>query len=237
MSETEREYLARYDIHHYDVPLTTVDLCIFSLGENALQILLVKRAEHPFQGRWALPGGFIDVRRDSDLEATARRVLDAETGLDSPYLEQLETVGNTRRDPRGWSVTVVYFALVSPEVTHTRARHVSEARWFAVDEAQQLSLAFDHALLLTHALTRLRNKAGYSTLPVHVMPPVFTLAELQRAYEILMGRKVDRKAFRRRIEASGLLEETGEMRREKTRPARLYRVRPGMETHFYARSI
>ena len=234
---SEQDYLASYDIHQFDVPLTTVDLCIFTLREDALQVLVVKRADFPFKDRWALPGGFIDVHQDADLEATARRILTAKTGVSSPYLEQMETIGNAHRDPRGWALTVVYFALVPVSRVKVQTSRVAEAKWAPVEAVEKWDLAFDHVDLLTKAVARLRSKVGYSTLPVHIMPETFTLGELQRAYEIIMGRKVDKKAFRRRIEASGLLEETGEMRRDKTRPAKIYRVKAGMQTFFYTRTI
>ena len=235
--ETEKAFLAAYDIHQFDVPLSTVDLCIFTLRENALQVLAVRRADYPCKDRWALPGGFIDIQQDVDLEATARRILTAKTGVASPYLEQMETVGNAHRDPRGWSLTVVYFALVPVSQVNVQTRRVTEAKWAPVEEVMKWDLAFDHAELLMKGLARLRSKVGYSTLPVHIMPETFTLGELQQAYEIIMDRKVDKKAFRRRIEAAGLLEETGEQRQDKGRPAKVYRVKEGMQTFFYSRTI
>jgi len=234
---SERDYLAAYDIHQFDVPLATVDLCIFTLREDALQVMVVKRADYPFKDRWALPGGFIDVHQAADLEATARRILAAKTGVASPYLEQMETVGNAHRDPRGWALTVVYFALMPVSQVNAQTTQVAEAKWAPVKEVEKWELAFDHADLLAKAVARLRSKVGYSTLPVHIMPETFTLGELQRAYEIIMDRKVDKKAFRRRIEAAGLLEETGEQRQDKTRPAKVYRVKEGMQTFFYTRTI
>ena len=109
---TEKEFLKKYDIHEFDVPLCTVDMTVFSLIDNELNVLLTYRDEHPCKNRWALPGGFIDLYKDKSPEAAAHRKLKEKTGLSSAYLEQVETIGSQKRDPRGWSLTVLYFALV-----------------------------------------------------------------------------------------------------------------------------
>ena len=171
----EREFLEHYNIHDFDLPLVTVDLVIFSIIDQALQVLLVRRGDHPFKGRWALPGGFIDIGQDADLEAAALRKLKEKTAVTSPYLEQLATVGGPTRDPRGWSVTVVYFALIEGEGEPLGP----DARWTAVEGGIPSTLAFDHQSLFDKALARLRNKVAYTALPVHLLPPTFTLTDLQ----------------------------------------------------------
>jgi len=109
---SEKEFLKNYRIHDYDVPLSTVDMTIFSLVDGELNVLLVRRDNYPFKDTWALPGGFINLKKDGSIEAAAHRTLKEKTGLLSAYLEQIETIGSPKRDPRGWSLTVLYFALV-----------------------------------------------------------------------------------------------------------------------------
>lgn len=237
LNKPEKDYLVNYDIHDFDIPLASVDLSIFTIDSKELKVLLVKRAEHPCLGMWSLPGGFVDTKNDSDLEATACRKLEEKTGVKTPYVEQIETVGNKSRDRRGWSITVLYFALIYHVETRNNIDSDNEAQWISVKEAMIMDLAFDHQLLLIKAHERLRSKVSYSTLPVHILPREFTLAELQHAYEIIMGRDVDKKAFRRRIDSANLLVETGETRQDGGRPAKLYRVKKGCKTYFYNRSI
>lgn len=239
MSEfnTEQAYLAAYNIHDYAIPLATVDLCIFSLIDEKLCVLTVQRTEHPFKGYWALPGGFVDVEKDQDLEATALRKLQEKTGVQTPYLEQLETVGNVTRDPRGWSLTVVYFALSPYSQIKVNTEHDSQTTWMDVESTETHQLAFDHLLLIDKAVTRLRSKVSYSTLPIHMMPEEFTLAELQHAYETIMGKKVDKKSFRRRMASADFLVETNRMKKDGGRPAKLYEIKPDLELHYYTRSV
>jgi 8-oxo-dGTP diphosphatase len=237
---TEQEFLQQYDIHAYDVPLTSVDLVIFTLREQALQVLLVKRGEHPCKGKWALPGGFIDVRRDTDLDATALRKLREKTGVDAPYLEQLQGFGSATRDPRGWSATFAYFALIDAQGLSLAHGSGSEAAsWQPVEGlAERLELAFDHAQILATALHRLRNKVEYTSLPVHLLASEFTLSDLQQVYETVLGRKVDKSAFRKRIMEGDFLEEIpGKQRHASNRPAQLYTIRLGHPTVYFARAM
>lgn len=220
-------------------PLTTVDLAIFTVREDALQVLLARRAEAPFDGSWALPGGFIDVGRDADLAACARRKLAEKTGIATPYLEQLGSWGNRRRDPRGWSATHVYFALMSSEgVTLTPGANTSAVRWSAVrDDGVAERLAFDHAELLTAATERLRSKVEYTSLPAFLLPEEFTLGELQRAYEIVLGRPVEKSAFRTRVRSAGLVVEVPRQRTGPNRPAQLYRLKDRRNPVFFPRTF
>lgn len=221
---SEAEFLRDYNIHDYDIPLVSVDLAIFTLHEERLKLLLVKRGDYPQKGKWALPGGFVDVKKDRDMDATALRKLQEKTGVQSPYVEQLESVGSATRDPRGWSVTVVYFALI-PYTAANAAAAVEEAAWVEVDEALARKLAFDHASLLERALQRLRSKVLYTLVPAHLIATPFTLSALQQAYEIILGREVEKKAFRRRLETAGVIEPTGGMDSSSPgRPAALYRL-------------
>ena len=204
-------------------PFVTVDVAILSIREGALCVLLVKRPaqpKEPFPGRWALPGGFVDVERDADLEACARRKLRDKAGVDAPYLEQVGSWGSARRDPRGWSVTNLYFALLPGDVATS-----GDAAWHPIEgDGVRARLAFDHAQLLAAAIARLRSKVEYTSLPVYLVREPFTLGELQRAFEIVLGRAVNKAAFRTRVLSAGLVESTGEWREGATRPAELYRL-------------
>ena len=220
----------------YPKPIATVDLSIFALADTGLEVLLMQRVVEPFAGAWALPGGFIHVDEDQDVEAAAKRVLWDKTGVETPYLEQLQTVGNATRDPRGWSLSIAYVALISADASRLRAG--ANGAWRPVDEATNLPLAFDHVETLTNALTRLRDKVKYTTLPVHLLPVCFTLGELQSVYERILGRTLDKSAFRKRMAEADFVEAIpGEMRRGSNRPAKIYRTRKGYETVFFDRTI
>ena len=235
--QSEKDFLRRYDARTFDRPNCTVDTAIFTVREGRLHVLIVRRDEHPYKGAWALVGGFVDIAGDSDLEGTARRKLKEKTGVDTPYLEQYGTVGNSTRDPRGWSITTVYFALIPTDgLPLNQAGHT--ARWAAVEGTGiKEPLAFDHAEILTGCLRRLRGKVLYTSLPVHLMPPSFSLGELQRVYELILDARLEHKSFRRRILGAGILEETGEFRREAKRPAQLYRLKEKLGTHFFMRNL
>lgn len=236
--QTEEDFLRHYNIREFDVPLVTVDNCIFTLHEGQLKVLLVKRGTFPSKGRWALPGGFIDLKRDEDLEACALRKLREKTGVESPYLEQMKTVGNASRDPRGWSVTTVYFALIPHSDLSGSDQAVEETEWVAVDEVSKRHLAFDHEQLLDAALERLRSKVLYTLLPVHLLPEQFTLTELQRAYEIVMGKPLEKKAFRRRVlNAEVLIQREGGVPEGRGRPAALFSLKPGIREHYFSHQL
>ena len=180
--------------------------------------LPARRSAHagePFPGQWALPGGFVDVALDDDLRACALRKLRDKTAVASPYLEQLGSWGGRLRDPRGWSVTQVYFALLPlASLQPRKGSNAADVRWFAVDAAGAAPtadpLAFDHALILAAAVERLRSKVEYTSLPAFLLSEPFTLPQLQQVYEIVLGRPLDKSAFRTRaLAAPDFLEEAG----------------------------
>ncbi|WP_179403459.1 NUDIX hydrolase [Burkholderia guangdongensis] len=215
--------------HAFPLPYTTVDVVIFTVLENALKVLLVQRpdvAGEAFPGRWALPGGFVDVVADATLEDCARRKLFEKTGVRSPYLEQLGSWGSATRDPRGWSATHVWFALIpAQDVVLAKGANATEVAWFDVDAVtQKRGLAFDHDDILRNAVERLRGKVEYTSLPAFLLSEPFTLPQLQRMYEIVLGRPVDKSGFRTRMLAADFLTEVGFVAGESNRPAIGYRL-------------
>jgi ADP-ribose pyrophosphatase YjhB (NUDIX family) len=236
---SEQEFLAHYNPNLYNRPSTSVDTVIFTVFDGALQVLLVQRGDYPFKGKWSLVGGFIDLEQDLTLEDTAKRKLAEKTGVKTPYLEQCITIGNKHRDPRGWSVTTVYFALLSYEkITLQAGKGASEIKWSPIsNEGVSEDLAFDHHEILKLAIDRLRSKVLYTSLPAYLMPEKFTLRDLQTVYEIILDRQLEVKSFRRRMAKADILEETSQMRQDAKRPARLYRLKDNVETHFFLRNI
>jgi 8-oxo-dGTP diphosphatase len=223
-----------YDVSRFERPSVTVDLSIFTLRRNQLQVLLVKRRHWPFEGMWAMPGGF--VRMDESLEEAARRELEEETGVRDVYLEQLYTFGDPGRDPRTRVITVAYFALISSDHLKLRAAaDAADADWFSATDPPPL--AFDHAHILSYAVTRLRYKLEYSAVGFQLLPAEFTLTELQTAYEIILDEKLDKRNFRRRILQAEILEETGFHRVGEHRPAKLYRFRDDAVAEIKARRL
>jgi ADP-ribose pyrophosphatase YjhB (NUDIX family) len=208
---------------HYEQPGITVDLVIFTVNEDQLKVLLLKRAEAPFSGHWSLPGGFLLV--GESLEAAARRVLQEKTGVEQVYLEQLYTFGKPNRDPRARVITVAYFALIPwSNLDQPESKKVIDLKWSAVDQIPRL--AFDHTEILQCAVQRLRAKVTYSNIVYGLMPEHFRLSELQRMYEIILNDKLDKRNFRKRMFASGLLHETGQKHLNGAhRPAMLYQFK------------
>jgi 8-oxo-dGTP diphosphatase len=197
-----------------------VDLVIFTIRDGALHALLIERALPPFEGRWALPGGFI--LRGESLADAALRELGEETGVRNVYLEQLYTFGDPDRDPRGRVVSVAYYALISADRAPLSAgSDASAARWWPV--ADHPPLAFDHREILTYAVERLRNKLEYTTVGFQLLPPKFTLTQLQQVYEAILGRALDKRNFRRKMDLLGILSPLKEWAREgRSRPAQLF---------------
>lgn len=198
----------------------TVDIVIFTIREGVLQVLLVKRGIPPFQGQYAIPGGFL--LEDESLEDGALRELSEETGVRDVYLEQLYSFGDPDRDPRGRVITIAYFALISADHSPLMAgTDASEAGWFRVGDLPPL--AFDHRKILDYALERLRNKLEYTTVGFELLPAKFTLTELQTVYETILGKKLDKRNFRRKIALLGILKPLNEWQHAGRKPARLYR--------------
>ena len=207
----------------YEQPGVTVDLAIFTVNDNKLKVMLARRAEAPFQDFWSLPGGFI--KQGESLESAANRVLNEKTGVKNVYMEQLYTFGDPDRDPRSRVITVTYFALIPwATLTQPASEKVADLIWSHADRPPKL--AFDHRKILNYAVKRLRAKASYSNIVYGLMPAQFRLSELQTMYEIIINDKLDKRNFRKRMLATGLLQETGE--KDLTgahRPAMLYQFK------------
>ena len=207
-------------------PAFTTNVVVFTLRDDSLRALLVRRGTAPFKSMWALPGGHLEA--EEDLDASAMRALEEGTGVTGVYLEQLYTFGRPDRDPRRRTIALCYFALIPSERLQLRAAVDAEGvGWFALDELP--SLAFDHAEMVEVARQRLSAKLAYSTIALQFMPERFTLSELQSVYEAILDEKLDKRNFRKRINALDQVEETPELRRNGShRPARLFRARnPG----------
>jgi 8-oxo-dGTP diphosphatase len=207
--------------YEFPRPALTVDGVVFGFDEGDLKVLLIQRELPPYPGKWALPGGF--VRMDETLEEAVRRELEEETGLARVYLEQLFTFGELDRDPRGRVVSVAYYGLV--KLSDHRIRAATDARnvgWFAVSETP--TLAFDHDRILEAALARLKGKVRYQPIGFELLPPKFTLSQLQHLYEVILEADLDKRNFRKKILAMGILEELDEVEQDVAhRAARLYR--------------
>jgi 8-oxo-dGTP diphosphatase len=202
-------------------PALAVDVVVFALDEENLQVMLIQRDLEPFEGRWALPGGF--VRVDETLAEAARRELQEETGLKDIFLEQLFTFGDLDRDPRERVVTVAYYALVNlaghDVLASTDARN---AAWFPVDDLPKL--AFDHEEILQAAHERLKGKVRYQPLGFELLPERFTLRQLQHLYEVILDRELDKRNFRKKVLGMEIVLETKEIEKDVAhRAARLYR--------------
>ena len=224
----------RYEADVHQRPLLVVDVVIFTLRADDLQVLLIRRRRSPQEGMWAIPGGPIGL--SEPLEAAALRTLEEETGLADVYLEQLYTFGEPRRDPRDRVITVAYFAVVpATNVIPCAAEDAERVRWWSVGDLP--ALAFDHAEILSYALTRLRYKLEYTAVGFELLQEEFTLTELQSAYEIVLGEELDKRNFRRKILSASVIEPSGRTRSGEGRPAQLYRYRADAVAEVKARRL
>ncbi len=208
--------------YRYPHPAVTTDAVVFTISEDKLKLLLIKRGLDPFKGYWAIPGGFLEL--DEDLDECAKRELKEETGLENIYLKQLHTFGNPGRDPRERVISVAYYA-IAPEVDMEpiAASDAADAAWFSIDRLPKL--AFDHGDIIDMAQRRLVSDLECSTIAFQFIGDRFTLGEVQKVYEIIRNTRLDKRNFRKYLYSSGLIEETGETRRDGNhRPARLYRI-------------
>jgi len=209
--------------YDYPRPSVAVDCVVFGLDldEDDLEILLIQRLKDPFAHGWALPGGFMQM--DETADTAARRELEEETGVTDVYLEQLYTFSDVARDPRGRVVSIAYYALA--KLSDHRIRAATDAEnvaWYSIRKLPRL--AFDHKAIIDTAIERLRGKVRYAPLGFELLPPKFTLSQLQRLYEIVLEQQLDKRNFRKKILSMEFLVDTGEHEQGVAhRAARLYR--------------
>jgi len=191
-----KPYLKNYDRNKSEHPRVTVNIVIFTIKDEELKVLLVKRIVEPYKNSWALPGGFIKI--NESLEDAAKRELFEETNVKNIYLEQLYTFGDPNRDPRTRVIAVTYFALIKNENINLKAKNqAKELQWFNVKKLPEL--AFDHKNIIDYAVQRLKYKLEYTTVGFKLLNKEFTLTELQRVYEIILNKKLDKRNFRKWI--------------------------------------
>lgn len=220
----------RSDRHH-PMPFTRLEIVLLGMRQETLQVLLARRSEAPHAGRWALPGGALRIDLDDGLESAARRVMRERLSIDLPFLYQLCAEGGPSRDPRApWALSIVYRALVRDDVPRpTPGKRVSDLAWRSVDEViRDPTLAFDHAALIARAVKTTRDEIERLDLHNGLMPDQFTLGELQSLCENLLGKRLDKSSFRRRLADRDLcVPMEGAMRTGPNRPAQIYRLRTG----------
>src|SRR5258708_15552194 len=219
-------------------PAVAVDVVIFALLNDDLNVLLVRRVGQPFKEMWALPGGFVQMAES--LEAAALRIMEEKTGVHDVFLEQLYTFGDVARDPRTRVISVTYFALLQPDKAQRNVDSSAdnvEVCWHSMYHLPPL--AFDHNTILAYALTRLRYKLEYSAVAFELMPDEFTLLELQDAYMIILNdHTLDKANFRKKLRYEPpIIEPTGQARNTKGRPAALYRFREDAKPEVKARRL
>ncbi len=210
----------QYDYPH---PAVTADIVVFTIENDDLKVLLIQRDRDPFEGEWALPGGFVEI--DESLGQAAKRELKEETGVNASFLEQLYTFGHPDRDPRERIITVAYYALIPfDQLSIAAGDDARDARLYSTDELP--ALAFDHDSILRIAKHRVKERMSDSFYAFQMLPKAFTMYELRRVYELFLGEVLDKRNFRKKIIALDQIEETGEKRESvRHRPARLYRVK------------
>ena len=212
----------------YTAIQVSVDVVLLTLVEGELHVVLLRRAHAPFAGVWALPGGYIHADVDAHAQASAARVLRDKAGIEGAYLEQLATFSGPARDPRGWSVAIAYCALIPAQSLAAVQNSADDGAGLKlVPVSALIQLPFDHAAIVAAAVARVRSKSQYSSLPVHLCGPQFTLPQLQQVYEHVLGEPLNKVSFRRKMDEMALLEPVpGAMQAGGAhRPAQLYRVR------------
>lgn len=206
----------------------SVDPVLFALDpQNKLKVLLITQEEEPFRGKLRLPGGLIDLDKHNNIEQAAYDILREKTDITASYFEQLKTYGSATRDPRGWTVATSYIGITDS--------CDNSNQWISVDDIAQHDLAFDHHEIVADAVQRLKNKVNYSLVPVHFLGEEFTLSELKRVYEVILGEDIDKSSFNKKIKETGAIEEIeGKFITGNQRPAQVWRVK---KMHHFNRNL
>lgn len=203
----------------YQHAIVAVDSVIFAIKDNSLKIVLLKIVRKPLTNRWAVPGGL--VLPTENLENAVERHITTKTGIKKNYFEQLGTFGDINRDPRGRVVSVAYLSLLSNPITNlSTTKDYSDIQWFDVKKLP--ALAYDHTHIIKTALQRLRSKLEYTNIAQYLLPSTFTLRELQNVYELVLGKKIDKRNFRKKILSLNILKKAQKKAVGSFRPAELY---------------
>lgn len=231
---TEAEFLDQYSAEAYPRPSVAVDVALMTVVVNRIQVLMIQRSEHPQRGRWQLPGGFVGI--DESVDAAVQRTLKDKTGLAGVFTEQLYTFGDVDRDPRTRVISIAYYALVDPQrlapASQNSVLAELEVPWAGEtggpvslrNDSVALEVAFDHEHIVGTVVQRLRGKLNYTPVGYELLPEEFTLLDLQRIHETILGVALNKDSFRRRMLDSGELEATGNRQTDVGhRPAALYR--------------
>lgn len=227
-TKAKKEYLMKT----HQQPIATVDAVLLTLHEEKIKAVLIRRPEAPYAGHHALPGGYVHTQEDTNDQDAIKRVVRTKLGIQKLFLEQLFTVANQSRDPRGWSLSVVFLGIFSPSSMPDLPEY---AEIYDVEKLPQ-DIAFDHEEILQGAVARLKGKGAYSTLPAKFLDSPFTLTQLQNVYEIVLGKPLETSAFRRKIKALDLLEKTEQMTSGQGRPSQMWTLKETMQT-FDKRSL
>ena len=211
-------------------PFFSLEIAVFRLIHSNLHVYLQPASGTQTTGL-TLINGAVDLLRDKNIDNSVKRLIDDKLSVDVPYIEQVKTIGNATRHPRGWMVAAVYYALL-PEFNS-----LEESGWFPVSRLTGMNLAFDHLALIHSCVKRMRDKTQYTTVPLHMMPEEFTLTDLQRCYEGLLSTSLEKKSFRRRLLDANVLVALGKERRGYARPAQLYRMKRGHIVHHFSRKM
>lgn len=207
-----------------DSVLFSVDPVIFSFQDDELKVLLVKRSSDPYKGYWGLPGGRVDQVNCNDLSVALSTKLEQKTGLRDVFFEQLATYGGSEMDPRGWSVTTAYLALVhAPELKFIEeSKYIEERRWVSLKQLDECQLGFWHRRIIEDATARLKYKSLYTDLPVNLLPAEFTYPMLKHVYEVILDIKISRQSFAKRMDSAAIFDATGQKIGGSNRPSPLY---------------
>lgn len=221
--------MKKYNIDLYPPVFCTVDIALFSIIDNELGVMLIKRKEDPFKDSWALPGGYLDVEVDEDAMMAAKRELEEETGLSNIYLEQLQSFTKRGRDPREAMAnrpcrifSVAHFAIIDyTKVNAIAGSDAKEVKWFKLSELP--SMAFDHKDIIETAVNRIRNKIHYTNVGFELVPEFFTIPELREVFEKVLNQKLNNTNFRTKILKLDILNPTGDVSKKGAgQPAPIY---------------